>query len=191
MKTRHFLIITLALCLGLMVATVVFQRISSPSLVTHVSSQGMQQSDMPPAGMPEESDSDMGRLMRMVGEDPDNIEKLVELGSALVAQGKYREAGLFLERARKLAPEDADVLYYLGYIAHQEGDTKKGAALMEDSLRQQDRATVHFSLANMYRYFLNDEESAARHFSLGLKSPDCTEELRSTIAREMNKEQEK
>ncbi len=191
MKAKHFLIITLALCLGLMVATVVWQRISSPSLVTHVSFQGMQQESMPPASMPEDNDSDMGRLMRMVGEDPDNIEKLAELGSALVAQGKYREAGLFLERARKLDPNDADVLYYLGYIAHQEGDTKKGAALMEESLKQQDRATVHFSLANMYRYYLKDEESAARHFSLGLKSPDCTEEQRTTIAKEMKKEQGK
>ncbi len=191
MKAKHFLIITLALCLGLMVATVVWQRISSPSLVTHVSFQGMQQESMPPAAMPEDNDSDMGRLMRMVGEDPDNIEKLAELGSALVAQGKYREAGLFLERARKLDPNDADVLYYLGYIAHQEGDTKKGAALMEESLKQQDRATVHFSLANMYRYYLKDEESAARHFSLGLKSPDCTEEQRTTIAKEMKKEQGK
>lgn len=191
MKAKHFLIITLALCLGLMVATVVWQRISSPSLVTHVSFQGMQQESIPPASMPEDNDSDMGRLMRMVGEDPDNIEKLAELGSALVAQGKYREAGLFLERARKLDPNDADVLYYLGYIAHQEGDTKKGAALMEESLKQQDRATVHFSLANMYRYYLKDEESAARHFSLGLKSPDCTEEQRTTIAKEMKKEQGK
>ncbi|MDO4839304.1 MAG: tetratricopeptide repeat protein [Desulfovibrionaceae bacterium] len=191
MKAKHFLIITLALCLGLMVATVVWQRISSPSLVTHVSFQGMQQESMPPASMPEDNDSDMGRLMRMVGEDPDNIEKLAELGSALVAQGKYREAGLFLERARKLDPNDADVLYYLGYIAHQEGDTQKGAALMEESLKQQDRATVHFSLANMYRYYLKDEESAARHFSLGLKSPDCTEEQRTTIAKEMKKEQGK
>lgn len=191
MKAKHFLIITLALCLGLMVATVVWQRISSPSLVTHVSFQGMQQESMPPASMPEDNDSDMGRLMRMVGEDPDNIEKLAELGSALVAQGKYREAGLFLERARKLDPNDADVLYYLGYIAHQEGDTKKGAALMEESLKQQDRATVHFSLANMYRYYLKDEESAARHFSLGLKSPDCTEEQRTTITKEMKKEQGK
>ncbi len=191
MKAKHFLIITLALCLGLMVATVVWQRISSPSLVTHVSFQGMQQESMPPASMPEDNDSDMGRLMRMVGEDPDNIEKLAELGSALVAQGKYREAGLFLERARKLDPNDADVLYYLGYIAHQEGDTKKGAALMEESLKQQDRATVHFSLANMYRYYLKDEESAVRHFSLGLKSPDCTEEQRTTIAKEMKKEQGK
>lgn len=191
MKAKYFLIITLALCLGLMVATVVWQRISSPSLVTHVSFQGMQQESMPPASMPEDNDSDMGRLMRMVGEDPDNIEKLAELGSALVAQGKYREAGLFLERARKLDPNDADVLYYLGYIAHQEGDTKKGAALMEESLKQQDRATVHFSLANMYRYYLKDEESAARHFSLGLKSPDCTEEQRTTIAKEMKKEQGK
>ncbi|MDO4840998.1 MAG: hypothetical protein Q3990_10050, partial [Desulfovibrionaceae bacterium] len=110
MKAKYFLIITLALCLGLMTITVISQRISNPSLVTHAAHQGAQQGTMPSAAMPEDNGSEMGRLMRMVGDDPDNVEKLVELGTALVAQEKYREAGLFLERARKLDPRNADVL---------------------------------------------------------------------------------
>lgn len=189
MKAKYFLIITLALCLGLMTVTVVSQRISNPSLVTHAAHQGAQQGTMPSAAMPEDNGSEMGRLMRMVGDDPDNVEKLAELGTALVAQEKYREAGLFLERARKLDPRNADVLYYLGYIAHQEGDTPKGAGLMEESLKQQDRASVHFSLANMYRYYIKDEKRALLHFNLGLKAKDCTEEQRSTIAKELEKGQ--
>lgn len=191
MKAKYFLIITLALCLGLMCATVVSQRISNPSLVSPASPMNTQQGAMQSVAMPDDTGGEMRRLMRMVGDDPDNVEKLAELGSALVAQGKYKEAGMFLERARKLDPQNADVLYYLGYIAHQEGDTQKGTELMEESLKQQDRAAVHFSLANMYRYFIRDEKRAVQHFRQGLKAPDCTEEQRAAIAKEMEKGQEK
>ncbi len=193
MKAKYFLIITLALCLGLMAYAVVSQRISNPSLVTHVAhqmaSQGAPQGTMPSAAMPEDTGGEMGRLMRMVGDDPDNVEKLAELGAALIAQEKYREAGLFLERARKLDPKNADVLYYLGYTAHQEGDPQKAAGLMEESLKQQDRAAVHFSLANIYRYYIKDEERAVLHLRLGLEASDCTEEQRTAIDAEMGKGQ--
>lgn len=191
MKAKYFLIITLALCLGLMAYAVVSQRISNPSLVTHAAPHSAQQGTMPSQAMPEDTGGEMGRLMRMVGEDPDNVEKLAELGAALIAQEKYREAGLFLERARKLDPKNADVLYYLGYTAHQQGDPEKAAGLMEESLKQQDRAAVHFSLANIYRYYIRDEKRAVSHLRLGLESPDCTDEQRTAIAREMEKGQEK
>lgn len=192
-KAKHLLVIIIALGLLCMAAAVVYQRLTSPSLVTAGHAGGAQPSPAAAGAMPEGmgEDSEMGRLMRMVGDDPDNVQNITALGTALISQQKYREAGIFFERAHALDKENPRILYYLGYIAHQEGDHKKAAELMEEALSKENLATVHFSLANIYRWYLKDEALAQKHFRLGLEAPDCTDEERAAYTEALGKEPQK
>ncbi|MDO5536019.1 MAG: tetratricopeptide repeat protein [Desulfovibrionaceae bacterium] len=187
---QKILIVIVALGLALMLGTTVYQRLADPSLVTQGrtapagQASGVMPSDMPP-GM--DGDSEIGRLMRMAGEAPNNPDTLCELGVALISQGKYREAGTFLERARTMDVNNADIPYYLGYIAHQLKEHEKAVALMEESLAIKDRADVHFSTATILRYFLHDDDRALAHIRQGVAAPDCTEEQRALYTGELAK----
>lgn len=184
---QKLLILLVGLGLMLMLGTTVYQRLTSPSLVSQGVPKMAQQAAMDMGGMPEglNQDSELGRLMRMVGEQPNNPDMLMDLGVTLISQGKFQEAGMFLERARAMDVNNADIPYYLGYVAHKLNNHEQAVTLMEESLRLSNRAEVQFSVANVLRYFLHDEARALDHITQGLAAPDCTEQQRAQYSQQI------
>jgi len=59
---------------------------------------------------------------RVLAEDPDRFDALVNLGIARYKLGAFDEASAALERARARAPRDATVRLYLGLSHLQKGE---------------------------------------------------------------------
>ncbi len=171
-----------ALGLALMLGATVWQRLASPELVRHAAQAPAPSMQSMPEGMEGlDMDSAMGRLMREAGENPDP-DTLFRTGVALISQGSWPQAVVFLEHARTMDVNNPDIPYYLGYAAHQMQEHEKAAALMEESLALSNRAAVHVSLANILRYWLHDEKRAMEHFAAALEAPDCSDDVREAVA---------
>ncbi len=169
-----------------MLGTTVVQRLSSPGIVKerHAPAAVAQNSARDMGGMEGlDMDSGLGRLMREAGENP-TPDNLFATGRLLISQGSWNQAAIFLERARTMDVNNADIPYYLGYIAHQLGDHARAAVHMEESLALSNRAEVHLSTANILRYYVHDEAGAQQHLAAALTAPDCTEALRSAVLAE-------
>lgn len=180
---QKLLILVLAAGFCVMLGVTVKERITNPSLMQEIPLAQPQSS-----GQTEESP--LARLMREMGEQPNNPEILMELSVQLIAQGNLEQAQILLERTRVLDVNNADVPYYQGYIAYQLKDYAKAAHLMEESLAMKDRAEVHYSLGSIYRYFLKDTPKALLHWQQGLQSMDLTEPQKTQLQNEISKAQQ-
>ncbi len=181
---KKILILIAALGLLIMLGTTVYQRLSNPSLVSHRHTTA-QKSPAGSASAPAE-ESETGRLMRLAGERPDDAGVQIKLGTTLIAQERYDEASVFLERASGLDINNADVAYYLGYIAHKKQDNEKAVSLMEESIRLDDRAEVRLNLAIIFAYYLKDKARAAAQLQAAMAAPDCTERVRAAAQAELD-----
>jgi tetratricopeptide (TPR) repeat protein len=86
---------------------------------------------------------------------PGNAEAAYRLGTALLQQGKAREARIELERADRLQPDMPETLYSLGKAAALAGDTaaaeKAWTRLLTIEKGTSLAAQTHFALAGVYR----------------------------------------
>src|SRR4051812_43143174 len=86
---------------------------------------------------------------------PGNAEASYRLGTALLQQGKVREARTELERADRLKPDMPETLYSLGKTASLDGDPvlaeKAWLHVIEIEKQSPLAAQAHFGLAALYR----------------------------------------
>ena len=180
---QHILVAVLGAGLVLMVGITLMERLQNPSLVQHVAPQHRQ------AAQPMEEESPMAKLMREAGDHPDNPQAQLQLAIMLLQEGKLDEAEVFLDKAQVLDVNNADVPYLKGYIANVRKDYPKAAALMEESLKLQDRVEVRTSAGTLYRYYLNDIPKALAHWQKALENPQITPAQKAQIEAEITKVQ--
>ncbi len=86
---------------------------------------------------------------------PGNTEAAYRLGTALLQQGKAREARTELERADRLRPDMPETLYSLGEAESLDGDNaaaeKAWLHLLEIEKETSLAAQTHFALATLYQ----------------------------------------
>jgi tetratricopeptide (TPR) repeat protein len=87
--------------------------------------------------------------------EPGNAEAAYRLGTALLQQGKAREARTELERSNRLQPDMPETLYSLGKAAALAGDSavaeKAWTKLLLIEKQSALAAQTHFALAGLYR----------------------------------------
>ena len=95
-----------------MLAVTLYARLTEPSLVQHSHTQAApaQENTMP--------QSEIGRLMLSLQENPNDPAALIALGSELIRNGELQSARTFLERAETADVNNPDPSYLLGYISH-------------------------------------------------------------------------
>ena len=74
-------------------------------------------------------------FQRALATEPDYVDALVNLSSALQAGGAFGEASVAFERALRLIPDQAESLFRLGHVLHTQGRTADAAAQYARAIR--------------------------------------------------------
>ena len=131
--------------------------------------------------------SEIGRLMLSLQENPNDPAALIALGSELIRNGELQSARTFLERAETADVNNPDPSYLLGYISHLEKKEDEAIRYMEKSLSIKEQPAVHYSIGTIYCYFLNQKDRARDHWNRALAMPGCSDVQKKLIEAELSK----
>lgn len=180
-KSRKGFIVYLFAGLLVMLAVTIYARLTEPSLVKHAHEQAApaQESTMP--------QSEIGRLMLSLQDNPNNPAALLGLASELIKSGDLQSARTFLERAETADVNNPDPSYLLGYISHLEKKEDEAVRYMEKALTIKEQPAVHYSIGTIYRYFLKEDGKAREHWNRALAMKECSDVQRKLIEAELKK----
>ena len=180
--SARILIILLAAAFCLMLFTSLKARFQNPHLtVAARPQQGM------PAGEAGEDAQTVGKLMRQVAENPQDLGALIHLIEHLVTAQNWDAAETFAQRAVTMDVGNSKPLYLLGVIQHNQGRHKEAAEALERVVKIKDEASVRYSLGVLYIYFLEDPKRGVEHLRAGLKDTTASEELKVAMQQEIEK----
>ena len=180
--SARILIILLAAALTIMLFASLKARIQNPHLtVAARPQQGMAGSE---AG---EDAQTVGKLMRQVAENPQDIGALIHLIEHLVSAQNWDAAETFAQRAVTMDVGNSKPLYLLGVIQHNQGRHKEAAEALERVVKIKDEASVRYSLGVLYIYFLEDPKRGVEHLRAGLNDATASAELKAAIQQELEK----
>ena len=180
--STRILIILLAAALTIMLFASLKARIQNPHLtVAARPQQGMA------GGEAGEDAQTVGKLMRQVAENPQDIGALIHLIEHLVSAQNWDAAETFAQRAVTLDVGNSKPLYLLGVIQHNQGRHKEAAEALERVVKIKDEASVRYSLGVLYIYFLEDPKRGVEHLRAGLNDATASAELKAAIQQELEK----
>ena len=180
--SARILIILLAAAFTIMLFASLKARIQNPHLtVAARPQQGMAGSE---AG---EDAQTVGKLMRQVAENPQDIGALIHLIEHLVSAQNWDAAETFAQRAVTMDVGNSKPLYLLGVIQHNQGRHKEAAEALERVVKIKDEASVRYSLGVLYIYFLEDPKRGVEHLRAGLNDATASAELKAAIQQELEK----
>ena len=180
--SARILIILLAAALTIMLFASLKARIQNPHLtVAARPQQGLG------GGEAGEDAQTVGKLMRQVAENPQDISALIHLIEHLVTAQNWDAAETFAQRAVTMDVSNPKPLYLLGVIQHNQGRNKEAAESLERVVKIKDEASVRYSLGVLYIYFLEDPKRGVEHLRAGLKDTTASEELKVAMQQEIEK----
>ena len=180
--SARILIILLAAALTIMLFASLKARIQNPHLtVAARPQQGMA------GGEAGEDAQTVGKLMRQVAENPQDIGALIHLIEHLVSAQNWDAAETFAQRAVTMDVGNSKPLYLLGVIQHNQGRHKEAAEALERVVKIKDEASVRYSLGVLYIYFLEDPKRGVEHLRAGLNDATASAELKAAIQQELEK----
>ena len=180
--SARILIILLAAALTIMLFASLKARIQNPHLtVAARPQQGMA------GGEAGEDAQTVGKLMRQVAENPQDIGALIHLIEHLVTAQNWDAAETFAQRAVTMDVGNSKPLYLLGIIQHSQGRHKEAAEALERVVKIKDEASVRYSLGVLYIYFLEDPKRGVEHLRAGLNDATASAELKAVIQEELEK----
>ena len=180
--SARILIILLAAAFAIMLFASLKARIQNPHLtVAARPQQGMA------GGEAGEDAQTVGKLMREVAENPQNLGALVHLIEHLVTAQNWDAAETFAQRAVTMDVSNPKPLYLLGVIQHNQGRNKEAAESLERVVKIKDEASVRYSLGVLYIYFLEDPKRGVEHLRAGLNDATASAELKAVIQEELEK----
>lgn len=178
----RILIVVLAVALAVMLGASLKARFQNP----HLTVAARQQQGMG-GGEAAENAQTVGKLMRQVAENPQDLPALIHLIEHLVTAQNWDAAETFAQRAVTMDVSNPKPLYLLGVIQHNQGRHKEAAEALEQVVKIKDEASVRYSLGVLYIYFLEDPKRGAEHLRAGLNDPTASEELKAAIKQELEK----
>lgn len=181
-RSARALIILLALALIVMLGVSLKSRFQNPHLTVPARQQAMSAADGDAEGA-----QVVGKLMRQVAENPQDIDALIHLIEHLVTAQNWDAAETFAQRAVTMDVGNPKPLYLLGVIMHNEGRHKEAAEALEQVLKIRDDASVRYSLGVLYIYFLDDPKRGVENLNAGLNDPKAGEDLKASIKEELEK----
>ena len=180
--STRILIILLAAALTIMLFASLKARIQNPHLtVAARPQQGMA------GGEAGEDAQTVGKLMRQVAENPQDLGALIHLIEHLVSAQNWDAAETFAQRAVTMDVGNSKPLYLLGVIQHNQGRHKEAAEALERVVKIKDEASVRYSLGVLYIYFLEDPKRGVEHLRAGLNDATASAELKAAIQQELEK----
>ena len=136
--SARILIIALAVALAVMLGASLKARFQNP----HLTVAARQQQGMG-GGEAGEDAQTVGKLMREVAENPQDLGALVHLIEHLVTAQNWDAAETFAQRAITLDAANSKPLYLLGVIMHNQGRNKEAAEALEKVLAIKDDEAIY------------------------------------------------
>ena len=164
-------------------AVSLWQRIMRPDLVVPSNTRQMR------AGQDEAHTGDMdeiGRLMQHVQQNPSDVSAMIHLAEHLVEHENWAAAESFLRKAVVAAPGDAQPLYLLGVVLHNQGNHAEAAACLERVADLRDEPSVRYSLGVLYVHYLHDTVRGGQHLRAALTMPGLSDDLAKRIQLELD-----
>lgn len=181
--SRRLLLLGLAAALVAMLATAVVYRAHNPALVIVEKTQSMPD----PAAAIDPVVRRVGELMHKLQENPSDLPTLLELAEHFARLQQWQAVEQFAQRALRVSPDDMSSHYLLGLALHGQQRHAEAAKELEEAVRIGETPALHYSLAMLYAYYLNEKDNAARHLRQGLEAPGLTPDLRAQMQSELEK----
>ncbi len=187
----------LLMSLGCLFATGLYQRMASPSLIQTLDMQpqgrgndpqpgGNAAAQRPPAPLPEADAAELGGLMAKLKAAPDNTDTLLAIADVFRRNKDWEKALGFLRRAADSAPADMRPQYFQGMALAEKGDSAPAAEAFEKALLlAPNNASARFSLAVLYRHYLNNPGRARELLEAIVASPDAEEAVKARARTEL------
>ncbi len=179
------LLLLMACALLLMLLASLWQRMSQPSMTVERGNEAGIATSAPAGSADAAAMAEVGRLMREVGQNPENREALLRLTELLIHLEHWENAKDFAERAVKLNAKDAKARYLKAVIEHNLGRHAEAAASLEEVIRAEDSAHARYSLGVLYLHYLKQQARGIEQLSAALHAPDADENLKAMIRREL------
>ncbi|MFW5730104.1 MAG: tetratricopeptide repeat protein [Desulfonatronovibrionaceae bacterium] len=154
------------ICLAAILAVSLIDRIQDPGITVQTGSGPSQQEQ---AMM-----SQLTELMTEVERNPDNVQALTELAHIFMLMEAWERSLNFWERVLALEPEDPMALNQAGFCLFQLERHEEAVTYFEKLLDiDPENYHSHFNLGIIFKYYLNDQDRAEKHFQAVLDiSPD-------------------
>ena len=112
-------------------------------------------------------------LEKAIASEPDYVDALINLSSALAASGRPDEADAPYQRALGLIPADPDTLYKLAVMLHSQGRSEDALLQLERILTIVPKSTAVLCEAGLVQSALGRDDLAAGYYRRALEiSPD-------------------
>lgn len=181
-KSGRTIVLTgIFVCLAAMFASSVLYRVENPNLTVQA-----KQKNSAPQGMQQMGMGGLQEMMAKAEAEPENVNNLIELGNAFLMMRAWDRALEFLEKARALEPENVMVLKSVGICYFQKEKYEEAVEIYERILGLDGSdALSHYNLGIIFKHFLNDPESSAKHFTAVMELPHEDEEMRKNAKSEL------
>jgi tetratricopeptide (TPR) repeat protein len=187
---RKTVILIIGLTLAVMFLTSFLYRTMKPDLLverraapqtetsagTQGQGEGMPQ-DMPPA-MQEAMQQEIGKLMRKMQENPEDVATLLELANYFMNMQSWDKAQVFLNNAVVLKPADIEILYRLGICSFQLEQPAEAAGYFEQIVAlEPEHAHALYNLGVLYKHYLDKPDEAKKLFTDLVAIADAPQDL--------------
>lgn len=166
------------ICLIAIFSTSLMNRVKNPSIVV--------ESRSAPSSQEQAMMSEINALMAEVDRNPDNVRALIELAHIFMLMDAWERALAFWKRVLAIEPENQLALNQTGFSLFQLDRYEESEQFFQALLQlDPDNYRSHYNLGIMYRYYLNDHDSAEFHFQRILEISPEEPQLMERVQREL------
>jgi len=180
---RRRVTVFLLACLGAMLFAAVVYRVENPTIVQHEERREM------PGGGSMDKMGDMGAvsaMMKRLQDSPDDIEAMRSLGMTFMEMQAWDKALSFWDMVLERHEHDVMALNQKGFCLFELEKYAEAAALFEQMLGiEPDNFHAHYNLGVIYKYYLEQPDTAAAHFQAVVDAAPDDPALVSNARREL------
>ncbi len=179
---QRYVIVLLGASLVVMLAVSFLFRMDKPGLKI----RQMPRSAMGGQGMGGDQMGQVGKLMRQLGDKPNDPDLLLQLAEFFMSSQDWDNAQTFLTRALVAKPGDLRTLHHFALTQFQKQQYAEAAQTFQQILAiEPDSAIAQFNLGLIYGRFLNKPDQARALLQQAAGSPKATAEVKKNAQSEL------
>lgn len=173
----------LLVCLGALLFAAVVYRVENPTIVQHEEQRQMPGS----GGMDKMGDmAEVTAMMKRLQENPEDLETMRSLGMTFMEMQAWERALAFWDMVLERHEHDVMALNQKGFCLFELEKYAEAAALFEQMLGiEPDNFHAHYNLGVIYKYYLEQPDTAAAHFQAVVDAAPDDPALVSNARREL------
>jgi len=180
---RRRVTLFLLACLGVMIFAAVVYRVENPTNV-----QQEERREMPGGGSMDKMGDMAGvsAMMKRLQDNPDDVEAMRSLGMSFMEMQAWDKALSFWDMVLERRADDVMALNQKGFCLFELEQYAEAAGLFERMLGiEKENFHAHYNLGVIYKYYLEQPDTAAAHFQAVIDAAPDDPALVSNARREL------